>query len=71
MSFSDENDTRSLTFLDNDEIDFDNDYDYVVVGSGPAGSILAYDLATKTRKSVLLLEAGPVISLLVSSRYET
>jgi len=38
--------------------DIDNNYDYIVVGSGPAGCILSHELATKTRKSVLLIEAG-------------
>lgn len=35
-------------------------FDYIVVGSGPAGSALAWQLRAKG-KSVLLLEAGPFI----------
>jgi len=33
-------------------------YDYIIVGSGSAGSALAYRLATKTDASILVLEAG-------------
>lgn len=46
-------------FLTSDETTRSKTYDYVVVGGGPAGCVVAERLSKNGRYSVLLLEAGP------------
>ena len=43
-----------------------NTFDYVIVGGGTAGCVLAYRLTESGSRSVLLIEAGPPISGLLS-----
>ncbi|KAK8076002.1 hypothetical protein PG994_003274 [Apiospora phragmitis] len=44
--------------LESNESDFNNVVDYVIVGAGPAGLVLAEELTRQSRARVVLLEAG-------------
>ena len=61
--------TYANSEADSDEIVVANttkNFDYVIVGGGTAGCVLAYRLSESAANTVLLIEAGPPISGLMS-----
>jgi choline dehydrogenase len=61
--------TYANSEADSDEIVVANttkNFDYVIVGGGTAGCVLAYRLSKSAANTVLLIEAGPPISGLMS-----
>ncbi|EFA81792.1 hypothetical protein PPL_05787 [Heterostelium album PN500] len=47
-----------IQFINGDDEFYDDDYDYIVLGAGTAGSIVANKLSENKRNSVLLVEEG-------------
>lgn len=50
---------RAALFTDPSELPSYKDYDYIIVGAGPSGSVLASRLTENAHTNVLLIEAGP------------
>jgi len=50
-----------LSLTGNEIIHQDGEFDYLIIGSGPAGSLIAHELVRNIKGRVLIVDSGPLI----------
>ena len=59
----------TMPFLSHTNFEFKTNYDYIIIGGGSSGAVIANRLSEDPNIHVLLLEAGPYDSIYIKPTY--